>query len=404
MDKIEELLTRGVANIIPNKQELEKSLHSGKKLNIYLGIDPTSPHIHLGHALPLRKLQAFAELGHNVTLLIGDFTALVGDTSDKESERPILTKEEINKNFENYKKQAEKLVDFSKVKIKYNSEWLGKLTYEDGLKLQQKFSLNDFISRELIKKRLSAGKHVRLDETSYPLMQGYDSYILDTDIQLGATDQTFNMQAGRTLQKILRNKESFVITNVYLEGTDGRKMSKSWGNAIWLDDSPEDMYAKVMAIADNLIVQYFTLATNIPLQEIEKIKISLEKGGHPMEQKKKLALQIVSELHDKNTAVKAAENFEKTIQKREVPTEIPTTTLTNETQTVIDVLIKSGLTESKSETKRLIEQGGISVNDKKVSDGSILFNSLIKNNETIIKIGKHKFHKIIIKNTLILDS
>ncbi len=392
MDKIEELLTRGVANIIPNKKELEKILHSEKKLNIYLGIDPTSPHIHLGHALPLRKLQAFAELGHNVTLLIGDFTALVGDTSDKESERPILTKEEINKNFENYKKQAEKLVDFSKVKIKYNSEWLGKLTYEDGLKLQQKFSLNDFISRELIKKRLSVGKHVRLDETSYPLMQGYDSYILDTDIQLGASDQTFNMQAGRTLQKILRNKESFVITNVYLEGTDGRKMSKSWGNAIWLDDSPEDMYAKVMAIADNLIIQYFTLATNIPLQEIEKIKISLEKGDHPMKQKKKLALQIVSELHDKNTAVKAAENFEKTIQKKEIPTEIPTFKISaKDTITTSEILTQANLASSKSEAKRLINQNAVTLNEKKITDPD----SKIKTG--ILKVGKHKFIKIILE-------
>lgn len=388
MDKIEELLTRGVANIIPNKQELGKILHSDKKLNIYLGIDPTSPHIHLGHALPLRKLQAFAELGHSVTLLIGDFTALVGDTSDKESERPILTKKEINKNFENYKKQAEKLVDFSKVKIRYNSEWFNKLNFEDGLKLQQKFSLNDFISRELIKKRLNENKHIRLDETSYPLMQGYDSYIMDTDIQLGATDQTFNMQAGRTLQKIIRSKESFIIANVYLEGTDGRKMSKSWGNAIWLDDSPEDMYAKVMAIADNLIIQYFTLATNIPLQEIEKIKISLEKGGHPMEEKKKLALQIVSELHDKNTALKAAENFKKTIQKKEMPEDMPTIHIKDKSQSIIEILIETNLSESKSEAKRLINQNAVTINNEKITDPD----SKIK--EGILKVGKHKFIKV----------
>lgn len=389
MDKIEELLTRGIANIIPDKKELKKILHSGKKLNIYLGIDPTSPHIHLGHALPLRKLQKFSELGHNTTLLIGDFTALVGDTSDKESERPILTKKEIEKNFQNYKKQAEKIVDFSKVKIRYNSEWLRKLNYEDGLKLQQKFSLNDFISRELIKKRLNEGKHIRLDETSYPLMQGYDSYVLDTDIQLGATDQTFNMQAGRTLQKILRNKESFILANVYLEGIDGRKMSKSWGNAIWLDDAPSDMYAKIMAVKDDLIIQYFTLATNISLEEIEKIKKSDELNRHPMALKKRLAREIVSELHGKDAALKAQEAFEKTIQKKEIPAKIPTILLTNEVQTIIDLLIESGLTESKSDAKRLISQNAVTVNDEKITDPNF------KIKEGILKVGKHKFLKII---------
>lgn len=400
MNKIEELLTRGVANIIPDKHKLKDLLSSGKKLNIYLGIDPTSPHIHLGHALPLRKLQKFSEIGHNTTLLIGDFTALVGDTSDKESERPILTKEEINKNLQTYKKQAEKLVDFSKVKIRYNSEWLKKLSYEDGLKLQQKFSLNDFISRELIKKRLNEGKHVRLDETSYPLMQGYDSYFLDTDIQLGATDQTFNMQAGRLLQKILRNKESFILANVYLEGIDGRKMSKSWGNAIWLDDSPVDMYAKIMAIKDDLIIQYFTLATNISPEDIQNIKKSLKDGDNPMIIKKKLAFEITSELHGKDAAQQASENFEKTIQKKELPSEIPTNTLpfTNiGNATIVDILMETKLKESRSEAKRLIQQGGVKINDVLVTIPQSLFKSFLKNNEAIIQIGKHKFHKIIDK-------
>jgi tyrosyl-tRNA synthetase len=190
MNDIDELLTRGVANIIPGKDELKKALESGKKLNIYLGIDPTSTKIHLGHAVPLRKLQKLAELGHNVTFLIGDFTALIGDTSDKDSERPILTSAEIEENFKTYKKQAEKLVDFSKITVRKNSEWLSKLGYKEILQLTQKFSLNDFISRELIRKRLAEGKRVRLDEVNYPLMQGYDSYFMDTDLQIGGTDQT----------------------------------------------------------------------------------------------------------------------------------------------------------------------------------------------------------------------
>lgn len=395
MDTIEELLTRGVANIIPGKAELRKSLESGKKLNIYLGIDPTAPKIHLGHAVPLRKLQMFAELGHHVTLLIGDFTSLVGDTSDKESERPILTEEEIKKNFETYKNQAEKLIDFSKVKIVHNSDWLKNLTYKDVLRLKQQFSLNDFISRELIRKRLDAGKRIRLDETEYPIMQGYDSYHLDTDIQLGATDQTFNMQAGRTLQRVLRKKESFIITNMYLEGTDGRKMSKSWGNAIWLDDTPEDMYAKVLAVDDELIAQYFLLATNLPLHVVQQLEASLAKKElHPMETKKKLAFDIVSELHSKDAAEKAAKHFVSRVQEKEKPEEMEDVSIKNENQTIVDVVIAAGFAASKTEARRLVEQGGVKVNGEKISDPAVLFDNLLKDGQAVLQVGPRKFAKI----------
>lgn len=395
MDKIEELLTRGVANIIPGREKLEKVLKSDKKLNIYLGIDPTAPRIHLGHAFPLRKLQILADMGHNVTLLIGDFTALVGDTSDKDSERPILTADEINQNFQTYKQQAEKILDFSKIQVRNNSEWLSKLTYKDTLKIKQLFSLNDFISRELIRKRLDEGKRIRLDETEYPLMQGYDSYFLNTDIQFGGTDQTFNMQAGRTLQKALRNKESFVIANIFLDGTDGRKMSKSWGNAIWLDDTPEDMYAKVMAIKDELIVQYFTLATNLPMDQISALEKRLAgKEEHPMNAKKKLADFIVTELHDANAAKDAQINFEKTVQKKEIPYNIATQILTSTAGTASEVLVQTGLAESKSDAKRLIEQGGVEIDNERIYDPNLPFETLAKNDETIIQVGKRRFVKI----------
>ncbi|KKT67855.1 MAG: Tyrosine-tRNA ligase [Candidatus Curtissbacteria bacterium GW2011_GWC1_44_33] len=217
-EAIEELLTRGVVNIIPNKDKLKKLLLSGKKLNVYLGIDPTATKIHIGNAVPLRKLQAFVELGHNVTFLIGDFTALIGDTSDKESERPTLTSEQIQENFKTYQEQASKILDFTKVKARFNSEWLKKLDFKEVIKLCQRFSFGDFASRELIKKRLQAGKWVGLHEALYPAMQGYDSYFMDTDVQIGGADQTFNMQAGRVLQKQLRNKESFVLVTGYLGG------------------------------------------------------------------------------------------------------------------------------------------------------------------------------------------
>ncbi|KKQ36829.1 MAG: Tyrosine-tRNA ligase [Candidatus Levybacteria bacterium GW2011_GWB1_37_8] len=395
MDKIEELLTRGVANIIPNKEELEKVLASGKKLNVYLGIDPTSTKIHLGHAVVLKKLNEFAKLGHNVTFLIGDFTALVGDTSDKESGRPILTPEEVGENFKTYKKQAEKILDFSKVKIRNNSDWLSKLTYADVFKLKRQFSLNDFISRELIKKRLGEGKNIRFDETEYPVMQGYDSYFLDTDLQIGGTDQTFNMQAGRTLQKNWRNKESFIIATEFLMGTDGRKMSKTWNNAIWLDDNPNDMFAKIMAIKDELIIQYFTLATNTSSEEIKKVEEKL-KNGNPMEIKKNLAEIIVDEIYGPKPSEEARDNFENTVQNKKLPSEIKTVQVSisgkvRVAKQLVDYLVDVKLALSKSEAKRLIEQGGIEIDGKRITDQTFIVDP---KDGMVIKVGKRKFVKI----------
>jgi len=393
MNDIDELLTRGVANIIPGKDELKKALESGKKLNIYLGIDPTSTKIHLGHAVPLRKLQKLAELGHNVTFLIGDFTALIGDTSDKDSERPILTSAEIEENFKTYKKQAEKLVDFSKITVRKNSEWLSKLGYKEILQLTQKFSLNDFISRELIRKRLDEGKRVRLDEVNYPLMQGYDSYFMDTDLQIGGTDQTFNMQAGRTLQKDLRQKESFVLATTFLEGTDGRKMSKSWGNAIWLDDEPNDMYAKVMAVVDDLIINYLTLATDVSMAEIGEYEKKLKSGENPINIKKELAHQIVKELHNENAANNAQNTFEHVVQNKEKPDPMKTINMLASGMSLSEILRNEHIFESNSQIKGLVDQNGIRLNNQIVDDEKMI----VPEGENEIQIGKNKLIKIIIK-------
>ena len=388
MDTLEELLTRGVANIISNKADLRKKIESGQKLNVYLGIDPTSTKIHLGHAVQLRKLNAFAKLGHNVTFLIGDFTSLIGDTSDKDTERPVLSKEEIEKNFQTYKAQAEKIVDFSKVTVVHNSDWLSKLSFEDIVKLTQHFSVGDFVGRELIRKRLSENKRVGLHEFLYPVMQGYDSYHLDTDIQLGGTDQTFNMQAGRTLQKDLRQKESFVMTSTLLEGTDGRKMSKSWGNAIWLDDTAEDIYAKVMAVNDELIIPYYTLATNVSLEEINEAEKALEKGEHPMDIKKKLAYVITQELTSTEQAEQAKEAFAKRVQGGETPDEIEEYTLEKE-ETIIETLIAAKFALSKSEARRLVQQGGVSI------DGTTITDPEATTTRGLLKVGKRRFAKVV---------
>jgi len=394
MEAANEILHRGVANIIPGKEELENVLESGKKLNIYFGIDPTATQIHLGHAVPIRKLQRLAELGHNVTFLIGDFTSLIGDTSDKDTERPVLTSEEIEKNFQTYKRQAEKILDFSIITIKHNSEWLNKLSFPEIVKLSQHFSVGDFASRELIRRRLDQNKRVGLHEFLYPVMQGYDSYFQDTDLQIGGTDQTFNMQAGRTLQKDLRGKDSFVLATTLLEGTDGRKMSKSWGNAIWLEDSPQDMFAKVMSINDELIIRYFTLATNISSEEIMKIEKDLTSGAHPMEIKKILATIITSELHSSEEAAEAQKYFENTVQNRELPSEILEVLLQSSDDEFLteDLLVELSLTQSKAEAKRLFEQGGVELDGERVMDPKV---GKTINHGSILRIGKRKIVKLL---------
>lgn len=395
MTDIHDLLTRGVENIIPSRAKLETLLESGKKLNIFIGIDPTATRIHIGHAVPLRKLNEFAKLGHHVTFLIGDFTALIGDTSDKDTERPILTKEQIQSNFETYKKQAEKVLDFSRIQVVHNSDWLSQLTFEDIVKLTQHFSAGDFTSRELIKKRLEAGKHVGLHELLYPVMQGYDSYYMDTDIQLGGTDQTFNMQAGRTLQRDLRDKESFVIANGFLAGTDGRKMSKSWGNAIWLDDSPDEIYGKVMSLRDDLIVNYFTLATSLDLTKIKEIETELKSGANPMDYKKRLAHQLTAELHSADAADHAAAAWSQTFQAREVAADmLVEITLPTTPTTVFDLLKMLDLGVSNSDLKRTLEQGGVEMDGAKLTDLSTTLE--LKGGE-LVKFGKRTFRKIILK-------
>lgn len=386
MSTINEVLTRGVTNIIPNTEKLAGLLNTSKKLNIYLGIDPTATRIHIGHAVALRKLQEFVELGHNVTFLIGDFTALIGDTSDKDTERPVLTYKQIKENFLTYKKQASKILDFKKVSVKFNSTWLSKLKFADIIKLCQEFSFGEFAGRELIKKRLADKKRVGLHEALYPVMQGYDSYILDTDIQIGGADQTFNMQAGRLLQSNLRNKESFVLVTGYLTGTDGRKMSKSWGNAIWLSDTADEIYGKVMSLPDSLIVEYFENATSSSDKKIKEVKDALKSGVNPVQIKKDLALTISSELTNKKLAVKAKNNFEKSFQKHD-----PEYTLEIKLQkSLAETIAPFTNLKSSGDAKRLIQQGGITINGDVVSD----LNYKTKKGDRI-KIGKKIFGILI---------
>lgn len=395
-EKISQILQRGVENIVPGKEQLQALLESGKTLNIYLGIDPTATRIHLGHAVPLRKLQLFSELGHNVKFLIGDFTATIGDTSDKDTERPILTREQIEANFETYKEQASKVLDFSNIEVVFNSDWLKKLGFADLLQLTSQFSVNDFISRELIRRRLDEGKRVSLSEVLYPLMQGYDSYHMDTDIQLGGTDQIFNMQAGRTMIKNMRQKESFVIANGFLLGTDGRKMSKTWDNAIWLSDPAEEIFGKVMSIRDDLIVQYFLLATNSSDAEVEAVRQELESGINPMEIKKRLARQIVRELHGDSVLPAAEAHFVQAVQTKEAPDDVALVQVDGgliDMEQLFGILVQERLVPSKSQGRRLLAQGALYLNEARLDADTTELE--LNSGENVLRVGKRQYLKLV---------
>jgi len=390
-EKIKELLSRGVEEVI-DKSHLEEALKSGKKLRVKLGIDPTSPNIHLGRTIPLLKLKDFQDLGHQIVLIIGDFTGVIGDTSDKESERPMLTEKEIKQNLKNYIQQAEKVIDIKKCEVRYNSEWLGKLNYHEIGRQADVFSLSEFIARENIRKRLDAGKRISLRELLYPLMQGYDSVAVKASVELGGTDQRFNLLAGRELQRSYNQEPQDIITNPLVEGLDGRKMSSSWGNTINLFDPANEMFGKIMSLRDELIIKYFTLATRVSIGEIREYKKELLKGSNPRDLKAKLALEIVKLYHGEKEAEKAKTEFENVHQKGELPSEIPEWQATKGEYSILDLLSKSGLTPSKSEAKRMILGKAVTINEELKTD----WQEIIKiENEMVVQVGKRRFVKIL---------
>ncbi len=387
LKKINELLSRGVDEVI-DRDNLMKKLKSGNQLRIKLGIDPTSPNIHVGRAVPLFKLRDFQELGHKIVLIIGDFTGVIGDTSDKDSERPMLTENEVKQNLKSYIQQAEKVIDIKKCEVHYNSEWLSKLDYHQIGEQADVFSLNEFISRENIKKRLDGGRRISLRELLYPLMQGYDSVATKVDVEIGGTDQRFNLLAGRELQRHYKQQPQDIMTNPLIEGLDGRKMSSSWGNTINLFDSANDMFCKVMSLQDNLIIKYFILTTRIDLSKIEIFKKELEEGNNPRDYKMKLAFEMVKFYHSDNDAQKAQEYFIKIFSKKEIPDDITEIKPTN--YNILTVLLESKLCSTKSEVRRLVDQNGVKVNEKTVSD----FEFIVKPGDVIQK-GKRFFVKVI---------
>lgn len=389
--KIEELITRGVEDIFV-KESLRQKLLSGKQLRIKHGIDPTGPKIHIGRAVVLRKLKAFQDLGHQVVVIIGDFTAQIGDASDKTEKRPLLSRDQVNENLKEYKEQIGKILDLSKVEFRYNSEWLAPLGFSEISALAECFSVAQMSARRNFKERIDKGDEISLREFLYPLMQGYDSVAVNADVEIGGFDQLFNLKAGRIVQKKYGQPEQDIVTFQMLEGTDGRKMSTSWGNVVTIIDEPFDMYGKIMAVRDELLIKYFNLCTDVSLEEIVLIEKELESGVNPRDIKMRLAREIITLYHGKELAQKAEETFINTFQKKETPEELEKIKTKKGSQ-LMEVLVDSNIVESKAEFRRLVLGGAITNLDtgEKITD-----NSLIVENNQKIKIGKRRFVEITV--------
>ncbi|MDE2312121.1 MAG: tyrosine--tRNA ligase [Patescibacteria group bacterium] len=389
MDHSDQIL-RGASEVF-TKAELKAILASEKKLRIYYGVDPSGSQIHLGHAVVLSKLQILQQLGHKIIFLVGDFTGMIGDPTDRNAVRQPLTRRQVLENAKTYKKQVSKFLSFegkNKAEIRFNSEWNDRLTFKDIIELSGKFTVQQFLERDMFEKRMNEGKPISLHEFLYPLIQGYDAVELDADMQVGGTDQTFNMLQGRYLMKALKNKAQTVITYQLLEGSDGRKMSKSFNNVINIEDEPNEMFGKTMSISDELIKQYFVLATWVPLEKIEEI-IRLP---NPRDQKLILAEEITKLYHGEKKAVSARQAFINQFSKGELPSKIPTQRISQGTYKLSVLLFEAGLVASKSEARRVIEQRGVRVNGVVAETDA----DLVKAKEgVLLQVGKRKFIRLI---------
>ena len=393
-NKIEEIINRGIENIFPSKDFLKNKLLKGEKVSLYLGIDPTGPNLHLGHVIPLLRLRELQKLGHQVILLMGDFTGMVGDPTNKTATRKKLTHNEVMANQKEYKKQASKFISFdgyNKALFKYNSEWLSKLNFGDVLELASLVTVDQMMKRDMFEKRNQEGKPIYIHEFMYPLMQGYDSVAMDVDGEIGGNDQTFNMLIGRDLIKAYRNKEKFVIATKLLVDAEGKKMGKTEGNMVSLDQTPEDIFGRVMSWNDDLIVQGLEIATLMPWEEVKHITKELKNGTNPKEYKMILASEIVKMCHDQNAAQAARVAFENTFGKKEFPDDAKVLEVSPKDK-IADCLVENQIVESKSELRRLIAAGAASdFPSQKITDP----NEIVGEKERKIKIGKKTF--IILK-------
>ena len=393
-----EIIKRGAVEILLEKELQEKignSLISGTPLKVKAGFDPTAPDLHLGHTVLIHKLRQFQKLGHEVYFLIGDFTGMIGDPTGKVETRRALTREDVLKNAETYKEQVFKILDPEKTKVVFNSEWLSRMTASDMIALASKYTVARMLEREDFSKRFSNQLPISIHEFLYPLIQGYDSVALNADIELGGTDQKFNLLVGRELQREWGLEPQVVLTMPLLEGLDGvNKMSKSLGNYIGINEPPDEIFGKIMSVSDDLMLRYYELLSDLSLIELEKLKTALKSGEvHPMEAKKTLGREVVGRYHGYSAALTAEENFVKRFKENQVPEQMECIDLAVEGGKALlcKVLAEAGLVKSNSEGRRAIQQGGVKINSEKVSDENL---ELTSGNQYVLQVGKRRFAKV----------
>lgn len=396
------ILKTGTAEIIPEEElvvKLKRSLSTGKPLIVKLGLDPTAPDVHLGHTVPLQKMRQFQDLGHQAVIVIGDFTGRIGDPTGKSETRKPMTAEQLLHNAETYKAQIFKILDPERTRVTFNSSWLAPLTFEDVVKLASSTTVARMLERDDFAKRYSSGLPISVHEFFYPLMQGYDSVALEADVELGGTDQKFNLLMGRTLQKDFGQEPQVALTMPILEGLDGvQKMSKSLGNYIGVYESPREMFGKTMSLPDELMIRYFELVTKVPVKEIRQLEAGLKNGSiHPRDLKMRLGREIVLIYHGTDEAQKAQEEFVKMFQQKEAPDEMPEVDISgivkeNGEAELITLIVQAGLSPSRGEARRLIEQGGVRLRDEKVINPMAVVKVM---SGDILKVGKRKFARLI---------
>lgn len=381
-------ILRGSSEVVDRK-ELERKLEDEQPLRIKFGIDPNSDRIHIGHASVIRKLKHFQDMGHQVVLIVGSFTAQIGDASDKEQERPVVSREDIEVNIRDYEQHLARIIDMDKVELRYNDEWFDSLELREWLYLNQLFSVAQMIERDNFAKRFQAGTRIGLQEFQYPILQAYDSVAVRADVEIGGTDQLFNLMAGRTVQKHYGQRPQDVITYDLLLADNGTKMSKSWHNCIWIDDVPEDMYGKVMRIDDDLIMHYFTLATDVEDTQLQDMQQRLTEGDNPRDIKQRLAREIVTIYHDDQAAQQAEQAFIRQFQNKELPENITQVVLPKSDWEITELLLHTELAASKSQARRLIEQDGVRLNGQQVSGEEITVSD-----GDVVQAGKRHFRQV----------
>ncbi|RJQ29910.1 MAG: tyrosine--tRNA ligase [Peptococcaceae bacterium] len=402
LDEQIEIIKRGTVEIVPEEelvQKLERSIETGRPLNVKLGLDPTAPDIHLGHTVVLQKLRQFQSLGHNVILILGDFTARIGDPTGKLETRKQLTEEQVKANARTYERQIFKILDRKRTRVVFNSQWLAPLRFADVIELAAKYTVARMLERDDFARRFKECLPVGIHEFFYPLMQGYDSVALNADVEIGGTDQKFNLLMGRTLQREYGQEPQAAIMMPILEGLDGvQKMSKSLGNYIGIDESPGEMYGKTMSLPDEMMLRYFELVTAVSMEELRSIAEGLEKESlHPRDAKMRLAREIVAQYHGVQAAIQAEEEFKKIFRQHDLPDEIDEVYLTPE---MIEdgrvwlqrVLVNGGLAGSASEARRLISQGAVKINGQKISDPGAKIDPV---SGTVVQVGKRRFARLV---------